>query len=169
MALLLVAPLLTGCTALNGAKDQVDKLKQEAQDLKAQAEAAKARYDRVRSLTVIRTEKVDLVLTPLARDGVLSFSANATRDGIRLPPENLTRLPTLDAALDPAQAPFASCDPLSCRLRYDGGIVLRWTGDATWGWRVQADGNVTSVGALGPIEKKDASVLATVSAGGVTD
>lgn len=173
VAALLASLLLAGCTAqVDSAKQQLETVKdnlQQAQDAlaaaKKEAGEAKDRLDRVRSLAVLREERVALALAPNYADGTLTFRlVNATRsNGEEIPAENLTQLPPL--LLTVANATFA-CDPLTCMVVVDEGATVQATfADAPeTSWEIVAGAPEQPTLALA-----DARVLATTSVGDATD
>lgn len=199
LALALVAApvLLAGCTEqvdaakqeLEQAKEGLAKAQQEIAEAREAAQQARDRYERVRSLTIVRTEKVDLVLTPVvdAESGDVSFEPNATRNGVAVPRANITALPPIVVRLaespydgDPLAAGDASfvCDPLSCVIRLRSNVLLAFENDARgFAWQVDANGTLLayregSWWIATPTDfgfaLDDASVLATTSAGDAT-
>ena len=198
LAALLGPALLAGCTErvdaarqeLAEARGRLDEAKREAQELKAKYEEARARYERVRSLTIVREERVDLTLEPIADPELtrLTFLPNATRGGVPVPAENITRLPFIAVQLrdevhlgapDEAGQPMFGCDPAACAIALVPGIVvlLGWAEDGVFTHQVLDDGTllayrdgsweVTDAAGFG-LARADAEVRATTSAADAT-
>lgn len=138
----LVAPLLfAGCTAqVDSAKQQIEQAKVQIDEAKAALEAAKAeavqakdRFDRVRSLTAVREERLDIVVRGSFEGDNLVFTlVRATRsNGDVVPVENVTRLPLLALETDATNASAVLCDPLTCQLYFPEGrtIAAYWQDD----------------------------------------
>ena len=161
IALLLVSvPALAGCTQLsetaNDLQAKVDAAKQEAVE-------AKDRLDRVRSLTIVRTESLHLTVNATVTEGRMAFTlSNATRsNGNLVPLENITALPSADVLLKDgdgnAIATF-TCEPLSCAISTARlqSVVITWPAgsgetveitaadDATHTFRASGDAVVTT-------------------------
>lgn len=171
LAALAAALLLAGCTAqVDSARQQLDTVKESLDEAKAaldaarqEAREAKDRYERVRSLTIVREESVRLVLQPeLSKTSMGFVVLNATRsDGTEIPSANLTKLPLL--GVDSPERPF-TCDPLTCRFFVaEGDSVVVAFLDAP-----DEKVTLTSGAPLPRLVLEGARVLATTSAGDAT-
>lgn len=127
LAVLLSAPLLAGCTSLEAAQKSVDEATTALADTKRDLDEARERYDRVKSLQALRAERVDLVAVPVVENGILRFQVNATRDGVAIPLENLTRAPRVILWFGDEPRALLGCDPLTCLFNLQNRTVeMAW-------------------------------------------
>ena len=170
------AVLLAGCTAqVDGAREQLDAVKQNLDEAKQaldaarqEAREAKDRYERVRSLEVVREERVTLVLRGVIEQDVLRFEvANATRsNGESIPPANVTRAPLLQLESEEANGTAFVCEPLTCQAYLPPGRALL----ASWaGLDGQQFVLENKPGVRIELTHAAADVLATTSVGDATD
>lgn len=157
---LVLAASLAGCTE---AKEGLDDAKQALADAQREAQEARDRFDRVRSMDVVREERVELVLRPAWENGTLSFSVlNATRsNGDAVPVENITALPLLELTSD---ALTFRCDPLTCAVGLAEGtsVEARFVDAPNVGW------TLTAGDPLEDLRLESARIHATTAAGDAT-
>lgn len=154
---LLVVALMAGCTAADDAKQALADAQDKLATAQQEAADAKARFERVRSSTIIREEVLQLNLTILITNGTLSFEPNASRDGAAIPRANLTRLP--DVRLETSGV-AAQCEPLTCSVKVPSGFPL------TVAWADKPDEKVrVQNGAV--LSRSDARAMVTTAAGDV--
>ena len=158
---LLAFALLAGCTAADDAKQALADAQTQLEQAQQEAADAKARFERVRSSTVIREEVLQLDLTVVITNGTLSFDVNASRivDGapVAIPRANLTRVP--DVRLETSGV-AATCEPLTCTVRVPQGFPL------TVAWSDKPDERVNvRNGAV--LSRSDARAMVTTAAGDV--
>lgn len=162
VAPILLALMMAGCTAADDAKEALADAQSKLAEAQQEAADAKARFDRVRSSTIIREEVLTLNLTVVITNGTLSFEPNASRivDGapVEIPRANLTDLP--DVRLETSGF-SAQCEPLTCTARLPQGFPL------TVAWSDKADERVqVRNGAV--LSRADARAMVTTSASDVT-
>ncbi|HUR69261.1 MAG TPA: hypothetical protein VM370_08440 [Candidatus Thermoplasmatota archaeon] len=136
MALVAAMALLAGCTQLDDAKRAAEDAKKELGEAQREAQEAQARYERVKSATVVRNETVRVIVVPMSDPNATWFDAGAWRGDVLIPPENLTALPAVKLAFGGRNV---TCDPLTCRL----GPM---TEDITVTWADGSDGVVLMSG-----------------------
>lgn len=167
--LLAAAVLLAGCSAqVDSAREQLDGVKQSLDEAKQEAREAKDRYERVRSLEVVREETVDLVVRGVLEQDVLRFEvANATRsNGEAVPLANVTRLPLLSLESPEANGTALLCEPLTCQVYLPPGrsLVASFVDLAGHEWVIE-----NKPGARIELTYDDATIVATTSVGDATD
>lgn len=134
IALLVPMILLAGCTQFDDAQRAAEDAKIQLDEARQDAQEAKERYERVKSATIVRTERIDLKLSAKIANGTVRFDPNATRAGVSIQDENLERLPPL--VLE-GSGFRVTCDPLACSAELpEEGILLSWADDADGGMRL---------------------------------
>lgn len=176
LAALAAAVVLAGCSAqVDGAREQLDTVKQNLDEARAaldqarqEAREAKDRLDRVRSLEVVREERVDLVVRGVLEEDVLRFEvANATRsNGEAVPAANVTRLPLLTLETPEANGTAVLCEPLTCQVYLPPGrsLVASFADAEDRQWVIE-----NKPGVRIELTYEDAPIWATTSAGDATD
>lgn len=176
LAALAAALLLAGCSAqVDGARQQLDTVKQSLDEARAALDAARQeareardRYERVRSLEVVREERVDLVVRGVVEQDVLRFEvANATRsNGEAVPAANVTRLPLLSLESPDANGTALLCEPLTCQVYLPPGraLVAYWADAEDHQWLLE-----NKPGVRIELTYDDAPIWATTSVGDATD
>lgn len=169
LVLVLLAPaLLAGCTqaqeGLDDAKQALAEAQQGLADAQREAQEARDRFDRVRSMDVVREERVELRVRPAWDNGTLTFAvANATRsNGDSIPPANVTGLPLL--SVEGAGGLTFRCDPLTCAVELADGesVTVRFVDAPALGW------TLTAGAPLEDLTMSGARVKATTAAGDAT-
>lgn len=136
LILVLVLPL-AGCTQLDDAQAKLDDARAELDEARAEAQAAKDRYDRVRSATVIREERLVVVVSPKSNETEFWFDHAAWRaefggNGTLIATENLTSLPPIRLR---TSAYDVTCDPMTCRGAITGlDVNVTWADGAQGGF-----------------------------------
>lgn len=179
--LLVAAVAFAGCTAqVDSARSQLDDVKKGLDEAKAaldsarqEATEAKDRLDRVRSLDVLREERVTLVLEAVIQRDILRFEVlNATRsNGAELPLANLTRLPLLSIESAEANGTAVLCDPLTCQVFVPSGasVLAFFQDDDSHQYVLQNAPCGEASCAVATLTLQGAEVLATTDAGDATD
>lgn len=126
--LLLASLLLAGCAQLETARETADEASQALADAQREAQEARERYDRVKSATVVREERVTLYLWLVVENDTLRFDPHAIREQTRV--ENLTDLPDVRVRVDAMEI---ACEPLTCEVGVGGSPALVSWADGTDG------------------------------------
>ena len=176
LATLVAAVLLAGCSAqVDSARQQLDTVQQNLDEAKAaldqarqEAREARDRMERVRSLEVVREERVDLVVRGVLEENVLRFEvANATRsNGEAVPAANVTRLPLLSLESPEANGTALLCEPLTCQVYLPPGrsLVAAFADAEERQWVIE-----NKPGVRIELTLQDAAIWATTSVGDATD
>lgn len=173
LAILLVMVLLAGCTQLDDAKEAAAEAQRKIDEAKREAQEAKDRYDRVKSATIVRTEKVHLAVYALSNDTTVWFRAEAERAGTRIADANVTGLPLVKLS---TSAWSVTCDPIDCRVDLAGeDVTVEWA-DGTPGLLVLKGGRSACDGtdlskmdcASQKLDRDNAEARVTTKAGDVT-
>ena len=179
LACLVASLALAGCTAqVDSAKQQIDQAKVQIEEAKAaldaakeEAQQAKDRFDRVRSLTALREERLDIVVRgDFTDDNLVFLLVSATRsNGDAVPPANVSRLPLLAFESDEANGTAFLCDPLTCQVYFPEGRTLAayWQDapERMFSLTRPTCGDATCLPPLIELTLDDAKVLATTSVG----
>lgn len=126
LVLLVPALLLAGCTQLDEGKAKLAEAQQNLDEAKREAQEAKDRFDRVKSATIVRTERVDLLVQAVRNETSLTFNVMAVREGYTIPAANLTSVQAIVIQW-PGAGESITCDPLTCRIGTSEPAL-------TWGW-----------------------------------
>jgi hypothetical protein len=169
--LVLAAVLLSGCAQLDSAKGELEEARQGLAEAQREAQEARDRYDRVKSATIVRTERVDATAWPLIENGTLRFDVEAARGTVAIPRANLTAMEPLAVRVGNATL---WCDPLTCEIGLPPeGVELSWQGGEPWAHYPQttvcADrGALPERCGQPPLSKKDAEARVTTAVSDMT-
>lgn len=162
--LLLAALLLPGCAELDTAKEQVSEAQDRLETARGELDALRARLERMRTLTAIRQEVLDVAVAPrLDADGLLRFEINATRDGVAIPAANVTRVAPIAVRADGGA--WVLCEPVTCAVPVAEGarVEVRAAPEDGTGCVVTRD-----VAPACSVELSDATAWVTTSVGDAT-
>ena len=177
---LAAALALAGCTAqVDSAKQQIEQAKVQIEEAKAalaeakeEAAQAKDRFDRVRSLTALREERLNIVVSAefVGTDLTFRLVSAVRSNGEMIPPAYVSRLPLLALETDAANGTAVLCDPLTCQVYFPEGRTLAayWKDDADRVYSITRPACPDPATCGAPeieLTLADAKVLATTSVG----